>query len=130
MFDAIGYFLSALRLAREPGMRRWVILPLTFNILLFGVLYWLAGSALGGWIASLGVGIELQGGLAHYPAHSVNNVGFATAVRPDHCSQVVRKRGCGRINERFETGELDAFQSHGVRNLPMDATSGGALSSS
>lgn len=64
MFDAIGYFLSALRLAREPGMRRWVILPLTFNILLFGVLYWLAGSALGGWIAALGVGIELQGGLA------------------------------------------------------------------
>lgn len=64
VFDAIAYFLSALRLAKKPGMRRWVILPLTFNILLFGVLYWFAGSALGGWIAALGTGWQLEGSFA------------------------------------------------------------------
>ena len=61
MFDAIGYFLSALRLAREPGMRRWVILPLTFNIILFGSLYWLAGSTLSGWIAAVTAGWQIEG---------------------------------------------------------------------
>ncbi|HSM68258.1 MAG TPA: sulfate transporter CysZ [Xanthomonadales bacterium] len=64
MFDAIGYFLSALRLARQPGMRRWVILPLTFNILLFIVLYGLAGSALAGWVAAVSAGWQLEGTFA------------------------------------------------------------------
>ena len=64
MFDAIGYFLSALRLIRQPGMRRWVILPLTFNILLFIVLYGLAGSALAGWVAAASAGWQLEGSLA------------------------------------------------------------------
>lgn len=64
MFDAIGYFLSALRLARQPGMRRWVILPLAFNIVLFTGLYWLAGSSLAGWVAAVSAGWQLEGSLA------------------------------------------------------------------
>jgi uncharacterized protein involved in cysteine biosynthesis len=37
-------------------MRRWVILPLVFNIVLFASLYRLAGSALSGWIAAATAG--------------------------------------------------------------------------
>jgi CysZ protein len=64
VIDAIGYFLRAGRMAREPGLRCWVLLPLAFNVLLFGTLYWLAGSWLTGWLGALGAGWQLEGGLA------------------------------------------------------------------
>lgn len=64
MFEITDYFLRAGRLARAPGMRRYIVLPLTFNIVLFGTLFWLAGSWLAGWIATLGAGWELSGWLA------------------------------------------------------------------
>lgn len=64
MIDAVGYFLNAWKMARAPGMRRWVILPLLFNIALFALLYWLIGSWVSGWIAAFGANVEPSGGLA------------------------------------------------------------------
>lgn len=64
MLEITDYFLRAGRLAREPGMRRYIVPPLAFNVLLFGALFWLAGSWLAGWIATLGAGWELSGWLA------------------------------------------------------------------
>ena len=64
MIDAVGYFLNAWKMAREPGLRRWVLLPLAFNISLFGLLYWLIGGWLAAWIGALGAGVELTGGWA------------------------------------------------------------------
>ena len=64
MFDSIGYFLRAFRLSREPGLRRWVFLPLAFNIVLFIGLYWLLGGWLSGWVDSIGSGWQPEGSFA------------------------------------------------------------------
>ncbi|MEQ3634961.1 sulfate transporter CysZ [Alcanivorax sp.] len=50
--DAIAYLTRSLKLARSPELRRYVIIPLIFNILVFGGLYWLSGSWIGGWITA------------------------------------------------------------------------------
>ena len=47
------------------------------------------------------------GALAHYPAHSVDYIGFATAIGPNHANQAAGKGNCGGVNERFKAGELD-----------------------
>lgn len=59
-----GYLLLGLRLLGKPGVKRFVIMPLLINILLFGLLFWLAGdyfdqlvnyllAQLPGWLAWL-----------------------------------------------------------------------------
>ncbi len=50
--DAIAYLSRSLKLARTPELRRYVIIPLIFNILVFGGLYWLSGSWIAGWITA------------------------------------------------------------------------------
>ncbi len=55
----------------------------------------------------------LCGALAHDPTHGVDDVGLPTAVGTDDRRHVARKADRGRIDEGFETGEFDAFQTHG-----------------
>ena len=56
---------------------------------------------------------HLGRGLAHHPAHGVDDVGFAAAVRADDADQIARKVNGRGIDEGFEAGELDALESHG-----------------
>ncbi|MBQ0753546.1 MAG: sulfate transporter CysZ [Gammaproteobacteria bacterium] len=51
-FSALNYLLRAWRLAREKPLLPWVVIPALFNLILFGGLYYLAGSALSTWISS------------------------------------------------------------------------------
>jgi hypothetical protein len=44
---------------------------------------------------------------AHHPAHRIDDVGFAAAIRPYDASQIAREGNRCRIDERFETGELN-----------------------
>lgn len=48
-----GYFLRGLRLLGKPRVRRFVILPLLINVLLFGGLLWLASDYFGSLIDHL-----------------------------------------------------------------------------
>ena len=50
--------------------------------------------------------------LAHDPAYGIDDIGLATTVRADHCRHVAGETYRGGIDEGFETGELDAFQTH------------------
>lgn len=58
--DAFAYLRRALDLARRPGIRPWVIVPLLVNTLLFGSLYWLAGSWINDWIATATAGLDFS----------------------------------------------------------------------
>lgn len=48
--DALSYLRRGLRLARSKGLRAYVIVPLIFNIVVFGGLYGLSGSWIADWI--------------------------------------------------------------------------------
>ncbi|MZR62123.1 sulfate transporter CysZ [Alcanivorax sp. DP30] len=50
--DAVSYLKRSLDLARSKELRPYVIIPLIFNIVVFGGLYWASGSWIGGWIAA------------------------------------------------------------------------------
>lgn len=39
----LGYFMQGLRLLSKPGVKRYVLIPLFINIVLFAILFWLAG---------------------------------------------------------------------------------------
>ena len=54
----------------------------------------------------------LGGDLAHDPAHRIDDVRLAAAVRPHHADQVRRETDRGRVHERLETGQLDLGQAH------------------
>ena len=41
--SGFGYFFQGLRLLGKPGVKRYVIMPLLINIVLFALLFWLAG---------------------------------------------------------------------------------------
>src|SRR5581483_7626900 len=51
--------------------------------------------------------------LAHHPADRVDHVGFAAAVGPDDAGEIGGEVQDRRIDERFETGQLDGGQAHG-----------------
>jgi CysZ protein len=51
-FSALNYLLRAWQLAREKLLLPWVVIPALFNLILFGGLYYLAGSSLSTWINS------------------------------------------------------------------------------
>ena len=48
-----GYFLQGLGLLNKRGVRRFVILPLLINILLFSLMWWLAANQFGTFIDTL-----------------------------------------------------------------------------
>src|SRR6267143_977420 len=50
--------------------------------------------------------------LAKHPAHGVDDVGLAAAVRPDHADQLPRHMYRGGIDEGLEAGELYLNESH------------------
>jgi hypothetical protein len=49
----------------------------------------------------------LRGNLTHDPTHGVDDVGLAATVRADDTGQTARKTDRGRIDERFETRDLE-----------------------
>jgi hypothetical protein len=53
----------------------------------------------------------LCGGFPEHPAHSIDYVGFTATVRSNHTHQVSGDRNVGRINEGFETSELDVGEA-------------------
>src|ERR1700694_1282901 len=64
--------------------------------------------------------------LAEHPAHGVDDVGFAAAVRPDDADQLPWHVYRGGIDEGLEAGELYLNESHGkndtiARRYPRDA---------
>lgn len=50
---AAGYLLRGWSLVRQPGLRRFVVLPLLVNLLVFGGLGWLVFDELSQWLDSL-----------------------------------------------------------------------------
>ncbi len=53
---------------------------------------------------------------AHHPAHRVDDVRLAAAVRTDDAGHVGRQVQRGRIDEGLEAGQLDGRQAHGAGN--------------
>ena len=49
---------------------------------------------------------------AHHPAHGVDDVGLAAAVGTDHAGHVGRQVQHRRVNEGFESGQLDGGKAH------------------
>ena len=41
LFTGAGYFLRGLTMLSEPGLRRFVIVPLVANVMLFSLMGWL-----------------------------------------------------------------------------------------
>ena len=52
------------------------------------------------------------GGFAEYPAHGVDDVGFAAAVRADDAGQRCIDGEGGVVGEGFEAGEADGGEMH------------------
>ena len=50
--------------------------------------------------------------LAHHPAHGVDDVRLAAAVRSDDADEAARKTDRRRVDERLESGQLDLGQAH------------------
>jgi hypothetical protein len=51
--------------------------------------------------------------LAQHPAHRVDDVGLAAAVRPHHAHQIARREHGRRVDEGLETGKLEFGETHG-----------------
>jgi 7-cyano-7-deazaguanine reductase len=49
---------------------------------------------------------------AQHPAHGVDDVRLAAAVRPDHAGQLAGKQHGGRLDEGLETGDLEFGETH------------------
>ncbi|WP_322521565.1 sulfate transporter CysZ [Guyparkeria halophila] len=49
----LGYWLAGLRLMWQPGLRRFTLIPLFINTLLFGLAGWLLVSSAGDWVEGL-----------------------------------------------------------------------------
>ena len=58
---ALDYLKQGLSLAKSPGLRPYVIIPMVFNVLVFGGLYYFFGQWIGGWVAGLAAGWEFGG---------------------------------------------------------------------
>ena len=56
--EAVGYLRRAVDLARGRELRPWVIIPLVFNVLLLGTLYYLSVQWITGWIEAATAGWE------------------------------------------------------------------------
>lgn len=61
---ALDYLKQGLTLARSPGLRPYVIVPMVFNVLVFGGLYYLSGQWIAGWIADATAGWNFDGNLS------------------------------------------------------------------
>lgn len=61
---ALGYLGQGFSLAVSPGLRGYVIVPLIFNMLIFGGLYYLSGHLIGQWIDAATAGWQITGTFA------------------------------------------------------------------
>ena len=55
----------------------------------------------------------LRRSLAQHPAHRVNHIRLAAAVRPDDRNKLPRHMNRSRVGKRFEAGEFDVGKAHG-----------------
>lgn len=53
LFNGFAHIFSGLGLINQPGIRRFVVIPLAVNILLFAGASWYLFSQFDGWIAAL-----------------------------------------------------------------------------
>lgn len=53
LFKGFGYIFKGLGIIKKPGLRRFVILPLSINIILFSIATYLLFSLFGNWMNSL-----------------------------------------------------------------------------
>ncbi len=51
--DVTQYFRRGVHMATSKPLRPWILIPLAFNIVLFGALYWYTGHAINQWIEGL-----------------------------------------------------------------------------
>ncbi|MDN6228615.1 MAG: sulfate transporter CysZ [Enterobacterales bacterium] len=51
--NGVHYFSEGWRLVRQPGIKRYVVMPLLVNIVLMGLAFWWLFNQLGAWIPSL-----------------------------------------------------------------------------
>ena len=54
----------------------------------------------------------LRGDLAHHPAHRIDDVRFAAAVRADDADQITGKVDCCWVHKGLEPGQFDFAESH------------------
>ncbi len=68
---------------------------------------------------------------AEHPAHGIDDVGLAAAVRSDHADELARNLEMRGIDEGFEASEFDRAQTHGgigiEYGLKRTATGGASL---
>ena len=50
LFSGPDYLAAGFKMINQPGLRRFVVLPLTINILVFTSLLWYAFSRFNGWV--------------------------------------------------------------------------------
>lgn len=61
---ALGYLGQGFSLAKSPGLRGYVIIPMIFNVLVFGGLYYLSGHWIASWITAATAGWHITGTFA------------------------------------------------------------------
>lgn len=61
IFAAFRYLADALSDAKRQPLAPWVIVPTLFNLLLFGALYWMAGSWISDYVATFTSDWQLEG---------------------------------------------------------------------
>lgn len=59
--DAVQYLGRAWKMARQRPLLPWVAIPALFNLLLFGTLYYMAGSSLSTWVGAITEGWAFTG---------------------------------------------------------------------
>ena len=95
--DAISYLKRSITLAKSRELRTYVIIPLIFNILVFGGLYWLSGSWIAGWITAATADWALTGfwsflnGALHFLVDAPHAAGFRALEK--HMLEDMREAG-------------------------------------
>ena len=82
-------------------------------------------------VVHLGRAHGLVGGLPHDPAHGLDQIGFAAAVRTDDAGQPGFDHEIGRFDERLEADEAQPRELHaGVISIPQAAAAKGIVKGS
>jgi CysZ protein len=58
---AFNYLGQGMTLAKSPGLRLYVVIPMVFNVLVLGGLYWLSVHWIGDWISGATAGWQFEG---------------------------------------------------------------------
>jgi hypothetical protein len=79
-------------------------------------------------VVHLGRAHGLVRGLAHDPAHRLDQVGLAATVRPDHAGQTGFDLKVGRFDEGLEADQAQPRELHaGIKSIPLSAAAKGII---